>query len=185
MSYDQRRAGQGGIRILSLRSPAAGLLLLLAAPLAGCGSFLTESTATGAGIAGAGIAGAISKDATVGAAIGLGVAAGANAGLLYVERNVHDNTQNSIAEAAGKLSEGDVAEWHSTHVLPIELDQHGQVAVSRQIQGPDFFCKEIIFSVDHDKDAERSFFTAYICRDGARWRWATAEPATARWGSLQ
>jgi hypothetical protein len=185
MSCDQSSVGWGAMRILSARGAAAALLLLLAAPLGGCGSFLTESTATGAGIAGAGIAGAISKDATVGAAIGLGVAAGANAGLLYVEREIHHNTQTSIADAAGKLSEGDVAQWHSTHVVPIELDQHGQVAVSRQIQGPDFFCKEIVFSVDHGADEERAFFTAYICRDGERWRWATAEPATARWGSLQ
>lgn len=175
------------MRINSFCGPAAGLILLLALPLGGCGSFLTEGTATGAGIAGAGIAGAISKDATVGAAIGLGVAAGANAGLLYVERHIHNDTQNSIAAAAGSLSEGDVATWHSTHTVPIELDEHGQVAVSRAIEGPDFSCKEIIFSVDRDKlpARERSFFTAYICRDGERWRWATAEPATARWGSLQ
>jgi hypothetical protein len=66
------------------RTALAFLLLLLAAALGGCGSFLTEGTAAGAGIAGAGVAGAISKNATVGAAIGLGVAAGANAGLLYV-----------------------------------------------------------------------------------------------------
>ena len=175
------------MRAMPLRGPAAGLLLLLAVPLGGCGSFLTQSTATGAGIAGAGIAGAISNNATVGAAIGLGIAAGANAGLLYVERDIHSNTQDSIATAAGPLSEGDVAPWQSTHLIPIELDEHGEVAVSRAIEGPNFLCKEIIFSVDHDKDPnkDRSFFTAYICRDGERWRWATAEPATARWGSLQ
>lgn len=187
MSDDQRSAGSGGGGALSLRGSAVGLLLLLAVALGGCGSFLTQSTATGAGIAGAGIAGAISHNATVGAAIGLGIAAGANAGLLYVERDVHNNTQDSIATAAGPLSEGGVAPWQSTHLVPIELDEHGEVAVSRTIAGPDFLCKEIIFSVDPGKDQkkDRAFFTAYICRDGERWRWATAEPATARWGSLQ
>lgn len=173
------------MRIMSLRGPATGLFLLLAAPLGGCGSLLTQSTATGAGIAGAGIAGAISKDATVGAAVGLGVAAGANAALLYVERDVHNRTQESIATAAGPLSQGDVATWQSKHLVPIERDEHGEVAVSRAIEGPNFLCKEIIFSIDKDPNEERSFFTAYICRDGEHWRWATAEPATARWGALQ
>jgi hypothetical protein len=161
-------------------------LLFVALSLGGCGSVLTEGTATGAGIAGAGIAGAVSKNATVGAAIGLGVAAGANAGLLYVERNVHNKTQDSIAAAAGPLPEGGVAPWSVTHTIPIELSQHGEVAVSRAIEGPDFACKEIIFSVDPEKNAPgRSFFMAYICRDGDQWRWASAEPATARWGALQ
>lgn len=175
------------MRTRSLGITAIRLLLLLAAaPLGGCGSFLSESTATGAGIAGAGIASALTKNATVGAAIGLGVAAGANAGLLFVERNVHNKTQDSIAAAAGPLPEGKVAAWSVTHVIPIELAQSGEVAVSREINGPDFDCKEIIFSVDPTKPSqERTFFTAYICRDGEKWRWATAEPATARWGALQ
>jgi hypothetical protein len=34
-------------------------------------------------------------------------------------------------------------------------------------------------------DAASRFYTATICQDGARWRWATAEPAVARWGNLQ
>lgn len=163
------------------------LLLLAAAPLAGCGSLLTEGTATGAGIAGAGIAGAISRNATVGAAIGLGVAAGANAGLLYVERRIHSGTQDAIAAAAGPLPEGGVGAWRSTPAIPIERDAHGEVAVSREIDGPDFACKEIIFSVDDGKtpDLHRSFFTTTICRDGDKWRWAMAEPATSRWGALQ
>jgi hypothetical protein len=170
------------------RRGAASLLLLLAiSELGGCGSILTEGTAAGAGLAGAGIAGAVTKNATVGAAIGIGVAAGANAGLFYVERRVHSRSQDSIAAAAGPLPEGAVGSWSVTHTVPIELNQHGEVAVSREITGPDFACKEIIFSVDEGTgpDRTRTFFTAYICRDGDQWRWATAEPATARWGALQ
>lgn len=176
------------MHVPSTRRAAPLLLLLLALlPLAGCGSFLTESTATGAGIAGAGIAGAVTKDATVGAAIGLGVAAGANAGLLFVERSVHNRTQDSIAEAAGKLDAGAVGPWSVEHTIPIELSQHGEVAVGREIDGPDFACKEIVFSVDSGSGPalKRSFYTAYVCRDGDVWRWATAEPATSRWGTLQ
>jgi len=26
---------------------------------------------------------------------------------------------------------------------------------------------------------------ASVCRDGDKWKWASAEPATPRWGSLQ
>lgn len=29
------------------------------------------------------------------------------------------------------------------------------------------------------------FYVAAICRDGVNWSWASAEPATARWGALQ
>lgn len=176
------------MRIGSRRGTAALLLLpLLGLSLSGCGSLLTEGTAVGAGIAGAGAASAVTKNAAVGAAIGLGVAAGANAGLLYVERSVHTKTQDSIAATAGPLPEGGVAKWSVSHRIPIELPEHGEVAVSHEIDGPDFACKEIVFSVDATKDGKvaRNFFTAYICRDGQAWRWATAEPATARWGALQ
>jgi hypothetical protein len=31
----------------------------------------------------------------------------------------------------------------------------------------------------------RAFYTATICRDDGKWKWATAEPATERWGALQ
>lgn len=156
-------------------------------PLGGCGSFLTESTSVGAGIAGAGIASAVTKNATAGAAIGLGVAAGASAGLQYVERNVHQKEQDSIARAAGPLPVGAVAAWSVSHRLPIEPDNRGQVTVSRTFGGADFLCKEIVFSVDRvaDQRLKRQFFIATICRDGTVWRWASAEPATARWGSLQ
>lgn len=165
----------------------AMICLLALLPLAGCGSVLTESTSDAAGIAGAGIAGAVTKDAAIGTGIGLGVAAAANAGLLYAERGVHRRQQDSIAAAAGPLDDGATASWSVSHIVPIELDAHGQVAVTRVIDGPDFTCKEIIFSVDHAKDAKipRDFFTAFVCRDGDKWRWATAEPATERWGSLQ
>jgi len=52
---------------------------------------------------------------------------------------------------------------------------------------PAFDCKEIIFSVETTihKKPHSAFYIADICRDGAAWTWATAEPATARWGALQ
>jgi hypothetical protein len=162
-------------------------LLLAVLPLTGCGSFLTESTSDLAGVAGAGAAGAVTKDAAVGAAIGLGVASVANAGLLYAERQTHRAEQDSIATVAGALPVGGVAPWQVSHIIPIERDRHGEVVVSRTFGGTDFACKEIVFSVQEGSDADRrqQFFTAVICQDGAVWRWATAEPATERWGALQ
>jgi hypothetical protein len=71
--------------------------------------------------------------------------------------------------------------------IPLEADEQGEVTVSRTLGGVDIQCKEIVFSVEHAKQAgtTREFYTATVCRDGAEWKWATAEPATERWGALQ
>ena len=164
-------------------------LVLMALPsvLAGCGSVLTASTADVAGIAGAGIAGAVTKSPAAAAGIGLGVAAGANAGLQYTERVVHGTEQDQIALAAGPLPPGQVGHWKVSHSIPIEDDEHGDLIVTRLIGSADFSCKEIVFSVDtiEKKQPKRAFYTATVCLDGTTWKWASAEPATARWGSLQ
>lgn len=170
-----------------------GVLALLAA-LPGCGQVLTAGTADVAGIAGAGIASAVSKNATVGAAIGLGVAAGADFGLQYAERRVHRTEQDRIAEVAGSLADGAAGTWSVSHDVAIEPDEHGALVVTRSFAArPDaagalgFACKEIVFSVDRGTAAapSRGFYTATVCQDGAHWKWASAEPATERWGSLQ
>ena len=167
---------------------SAPSLRILTAPalcltmLAGCTSLLTEGTAAGAGAAGAGISRAVTKDPGVVTGIGLGVQAAARAGLQYTERKVHQSEQDSIASAAGGLPVGGVAQWQVVHYIPIESNEHGEVTVSRAVGAADITCKEIVFSVD---DSTRAFYTATICLDGAVWKWATAEPATERWGSLQ
>jgi hypothetical protein len=163
---------------------------VLAAPcllLAGCNSLLTATTADVAGIAGAGIAGAVTKSPAGAAAIGLGVAAGANAGLQLVEREVHTAEQDVIAQEAGGLTPGNVGHWSVRHKIPVEDNEHGDVIVTRLIGSDDFSCREIVFSVDTEekKVPHRAFYTATVCRDGDAWKWASAEPATARWGALQ
>ena len=162
-----------------------GLVGLLALPA--CSSLLTGGTSEVAGIAGAGIASSVTKSATAATAIGLGVAAGANAGLQYAERRVHAAEQDRIADAAGSLSAGAAGPWSVSHSVPIEPDEHGEVAVVRVVGAPAIECKEIVFSVDTTEDhaPRRAFYTATVCHDGPAWKWATAEPATARWGSLQ
>ena len=163
---------------------AASIFALLATiALAGCNSLLTEGTSTTAGIAGAGIAGAITRNAALATGIGLGVQAGAISALQYAERRVHNVEQTVIAAAAGPLNNGDIGAWSVEHDIQIEPDEHGSVMVTRDFGGPAFRCKEIIFSIDHPQT--RDFYMADVCRDGEVWRWASAEPATARWGSLQ
>lgn len=155
--------------------------------LSGCGSVLTASTADVAGIAGAGIASAVTKSPAAAAGIGLGVAAGANAGLQYVERDVHRAEQDQIAAAAGALEPGAVGTWGVSHDIPIEDNEHGSVVVTRVIGNSSFNCKEIVFSVDtkEKQEVNRAFYLATVCRDGVNWKWASAEPATERWGALQ
>lgn len=168
------------------------LLAVLALPLGGCGAVLTEGTSDAAGLAGAGIAGSVTKSPTVGAGIGLGVESVAGFGLRYVERDVHRKEQDRIAEAAGALPEGAAGTWSVSHRMPIEDDEHGVLVVTRVFaarpdSGIGFTCKEIVFSVDEGsrKAPHRAFYTATVCLDGTQWKWASAEPATERWGSLQ
>jgi hypothetical protein len=69
----------------------------------------------------------------------------------------------------------------------VEPNERGQVAVSRVISTGALECKEIVFSVDIGpvERPRRGFYIAAVCRDGETWKWASAEPATERWGSLQ
>ena len=96
---------------------------------------------------------------------------------------------NLIAQIAGKLQPGMVATWQVTHQVPIEEDERGRVTVSRIISGRNLVCKEIVFSIDVSADTQHKpqsdFYIATICRDAERWKWASAEPATERWGALQ
>jgi hypothetical protein len=173
------------------RRSASLTLLVAAASLAcsACSSLYSEGAITGAGIGGAAIASKVTSNAAVATGIGLGAVAAAKAGVQYSERVVHTNTQDSIAKAAGPLDVGGVAPWSIVHSFPIEEDAHGRVTVSRAISTGALDCKEIVFSVDHDatkdKAASSAFYVASVCRDGENWKWASAEPATDRWGALQ
>ncbi len=173
---------------MTAMNPASRLALLAGLILLpGCSSLLVGSTQEVSGIAATGIASSVTRSATAATAIGLGVAAGATAGLQYAERRVHRAEQDRIAEAAGRVEPGGTAAWSVSHDIPIENDEHGQVAVVRTVGAPVIACKEIVFSVDTEEahQPKRAFYTATVCQDGAAWKWASAEPATARWGSLQ
>ncbi|MFM0566759.1 hypothetical protein PQQ88_00220 [Paraburkholderia caledonica] len=180
-------------RSTARRRPDAAVLAVLAvavsSALSGCSSLYTEGATAGVGIAGAAIAAQVTNNAAVATGIGLGAVAAARAGVQYSERVVHRNTQDGIAKIAGPLEVGAVAPWSVTHSVPIEDDEHGRVTVSRTISAGTLDCKEIVFSVDHiatkNVPASSAFYVASICRDGENWKWASAEPATERWGALQ
>jgi hypothetical protein len=165
------------------------LALVVSSGLSGCSSLYSEGAVAGAGIAGAAVATKVTSNAAVATGIGLGAVAAARAGVQYSERVVHRNTQDGIARIAGPLEVGAVAPWSVTHSFPIEDDEHGRVTVSRAISTGALDCKEIVFSVDQtatkNVPASSAFFVASICRDGNNWKWASAEPATERWGALQ
>jgi hypothetical protein len=155
--------------------------------LGGCSSFLQQGTGAVAGTAGAGIAAGVTSDAAVATGIGVGIQSLAQAGVQRAQRVVHRAEQDQIAAIAGGLAPGQVAPWQVSHTIPIEPSSRGEVTVSRVVGAKALDCREIVFSVEHKPEEENSkgFYVAMICRDGARWKWASAEPATERWGSLQ
>ncbi|MGJ7508132.1 hypothetical protein [Variovorax sp. GT1P44] len=156
--------------------------------LSGCGSLIAESASAGAGIAGGAIASAITDNAGVATGIGIGVQAIARAGVQYHERKIHAEAQTQIARVAGPLKVGQVKPWKTTLSLPLEPEEAGRVTVSRVISSGELHCKEIVISVERsggDRLPATEFYVAAVCRSGSEWAWASAEPATERWGSLQ
>jgi hypothetical protein len=180
-----KAANRGRLNITAL----AALAVAITSALSGCSSLYSEGATAGAGVAGAALAAKVTSNAAVATGIGLGAVAAARAGVQYSERVVHKNTQDGIAKIAGPLEVGAIAPWSVTHSVPIEDDEHGRVTVSRTISTGVLDCKEIVFSVDQtatkNVPASSAFYVASICRDGDNWKWASAEPATERWGALQ
>jgi hypothetical protein len=164
------------------------LALFAAVAGSGCSSLLAEGGSAGAGIASGALASAVTDSAGAAAGIGIGVQAATRSGIAYGQRKIHGEAQQRIARVAGPLQVGEVAFWKSAPSIPLEAAEAGRVAVSRVISTGALDCKEIVFAVDESGGAKlpaSAFFVASICRAGTLWEWASAEPATARWGSLQ
>lgn len=184
------QARRSGVRGSSAGSRQSLRACLVSACLlvAGCSSVVTEGTSAGAGIVSGSVAGSVGANAGVATGIGIGIQAAARAGVQYGQRRFHDETQTRIASIAGSLAPGQIRPWQTDGVLGLEPAEGGRVTVSRVIGPRLMACKEIVFSVDRagDKNLPNSeFYVASICRSGDSWRWASAEPATARWGALQ
>ncbi|HEX7689714.1 MAG TPA: hypothetical protein VF453_18560 [Burkholderiaceae bacterium] len=154
----------------------------LASALAGCSSI---GGFTGA-VAGA-ATGTFSSNPTVGVAVGVSVKAATDAAMNRVFRGMQSDEQDRIAELAGQLDVGDRRSWQVHHLFSYG-DEAGELQVLGSIDNALASCKEVLFSVAGGKrDAPtRQWFVTQTCRQSdGRWRWAAAEPATGRWGSLQ
>ena len=119
----------------------------------------------------------------MGIVVGIAVHSGIDATVRYVVRTRQQAEQDAIAGTVATMEVGDSRPWKIDHDILVG-NEHGEVQVIRAITTPLTLCKELVFSVDsgHDK---RAWYTTQACKRGDRWKWALAEPATERWGSLQ
>ncbi|WP_206956830.1 hypothetical protein [Trinickia acidisoli] len=153
----------------------------VSAAMSGCASIGAASGAV-AGVA----TGAVTANPAVGIGVGIAVQAATDEAVNRYMRVMHQEQQDAIASLVGDLPVGGSQPWRVKHRLPIE-NGHGEVRVTRAFDTALASCKEFAFSVvDGDKpDATADWFTASACRQGTVWKWASAEPAVERWGTLQ
>jgi hypothetical protein len=159
----------------------AALTLAAALPLAGCRSIGDVAGAVAGAAATAG-----SANPALGAVVGIGTRAAADWGVRTVSRRWRRTEQDALAAAIGATEVGEARPWRARHDLPIGGAQ-GEVRVLRAVDTPLARCKEALFSEasGDGPDATRRWFLVSACRQPEGWKWAAAEPATERWGSLQ
>ncbi len=133
------------------------------------------------------VAGAAAGGATANPAVAFGVGVGTAAVSDYVLRKVsrswHQGEQDAIAATAGALDVGGAGPWQIRHSVPIG-NEHGQLQIVRTIDNPLAPCKQVLFSVEETKEPP-AWYSVDICKQQSGWKWASAEPAVARWGFLQ
>ena len=155
-------------------------IVALAASLAGC-SVIGDISGAVAGIA----AGAATANPLVGIGVGVSVKAGMDTAGKYVSRSRKRNEHEAIAAAVAETGVGETRSWSVQQ--RVTGDAHGEVRVVRLIESSLAVCKEVVFSVVeiNDEGASPAWFWTTVCRDGAQWTWAAAEPAVDRWLTLQ
>ncbi len=147
----------------------------------GCQS-IGAATGAAAGVS----TGAVTTNPAIGIGVGIAVQVATDEVVRRTTRHLHQDQQDAIAGIAGALPVDASGSWSVKHWLPIE-NGRGHVRVTRAFATPLALCKDFVFSVEHGKgaDAREDWYTASACQQGARWKWADAEPAVARWGNLQ
>lgn len=157
------------------------ILMLAVVPLASCNSLGDLVGAVSGTAAAAG-----SANPALGIAIGVSTRAVADYGIRYVARRWHRTEQDALAATIGAMEVGEIRPWQVRHDLPIGNEQ-GEVRLLRVIETPLAQCKEALFSLSSGggAEAQQQWFVTSACRQGEAWKWAAAEPATERWGSLQ
>lgn len=160
------------------------LLAAAAATLTGC-STVGGLAGTVAGIA----SGSFTSNPAVGIAVSVSVKAATDAQVKNLLRSLRQDEQDEIAALAGAMAPGEIGQWQVRHVIPYGNNQ-GALQVTRIIDTPLASCREVMFTVvDREAatppaDAARAWFSAHVCRQENGWKWAIAEPAVERWGSL-
>ena len=125
--------------------------------------------------------GAATGNPAVGISVGIAARAAANELADRVALARRRNEQDAISAAVATLNTGESAAWAVDQ--RVSGDTHGEVRVLRVIQSSIATCKELLFSVV--KDDEAQWFTTTACQNDTQWKWATAEPAVSRWMTLQ
>jgi hypothetical protein len=165
------------------RAPLARTLpvVLLLALLGGC-RFAGDLVAAAAG----GASAAATANPAVGIAVGVAVNAGIDATVSYIGRTRQQAEQDAIAGVVATMAVGERRPWKIEHDIPIG-NEHGEVEVTRAIANRLALCKELVFSVNsgHGAEAKQAWYTTQACQQDKQWKWALAEPAVERWGSLQ
>ena len=165
-----------------MRRAAAGAGLAVATLISGCASI--------GGFAGAiaGVAtGAATTNPAVGIVVGVAVQSATDSVFQKYARDKQTVEQDRIAAIAGSLAVGERRPWAVHHAF-LPADARGEVEVLGVIDNPLAACKEVLVStVEGEADApvRRSFITQACQQVDGQWRWAGAEPAVGRWGSLQ
>lgn len=164
---------------LSWTGRATPFFLLL---LPGCTSVGSIAGAVTGAASGTG-----SANPALGYAVGIGTKAAVDALSHYISRKRQGAEQDQIASAVGTLPVGQTVAWRIKHKIPLFDDQHGYVTVVRDIPNALTPCKEVVFTILVGKkiDSPRGHYVTTACEQDTRWKWAQAEPATARWGFLQ
>ncbi|MBB2931008.1 hypothetical protein FHX59_005475 [Paraburkholderia silvatlantica] len=164
-------------RLIALAALCAGIALAAS----GCSSIGAAS-----GAAAAAATGIVTANPAVGIGVGIAVQAATDEAVGRFMKSMHADQQAMIARTAGRLPVGGMDIWRIKHDLPVE-NGHGQVRVTRAFANALTLCKDFVFSVqDGEKaDAPEQWFAASACQDQSGWKWATAEPAVERWGTLQ
>jgi len=164
-------------------TPAATSLLAAAAlSLAGCaGAADIAGVVTGSTVA------LVSANPAVGVGAGLAVRAGTTTAVNWVFRRRHRYAQDEIASVIGRMAPGEVRPWRIDYSIPVG-NAHGEIRLVRTIDSTLASCREALFSVVEAEQAGRvtsqQWFVVTACRGDEGWKWASAEPATGRWGSL-
>jgi hypothetical protein len=167
---------------ISMRLALAGAVCAGACLLtSGCSS-IGAATGAAAGIA----SGIVSSNPAVGIGVGIAVQAATDEAVKRYMLVMHADQQNEIAGLVGSMPVGDTKPWRVKHTLPVE-NGHGEVRVTRAFTSALAICKDFAFSVvDGEKpDAHADWYTASACLQDSGWKWASAEPAVERWGTLQ